>query len=66
MIERENCEACGCKINHEESSYYNLCLDCSPETERCPTCGYEYADDDDGGICWDCDMEMFAIFSGLI
>lgn len=40
--------------------------DCLPEPECCPLCGYEYSEDDDGGICWDCDMEMFAVFTGLI
>ena len=64
--EKEYCEVCDCKIDHSTTKYYNLCADCAPEPDCCPTCGYEYTADDDGGVCWDCDMEMFAIFSGLI
>ncbi len=37
------------------------------EPECCAICGYEYLeDDDDEGVCLNCDMEMFALFSGLI
>ncbi len=62
--EKENCDMCGCKIDHSIASYYNLCYDCEPD--RCPVCGYEYEEDDDRGTCWNCDMEIFAFIEGLI
>jgi len=61
------CENCGQDIDPDTAWYENICDSCvNEEPECCPTCGYEYSPDDDGGICWDCDMEMFAIFTGLI
>ena len=62
------CELCKQDIDPDTAWYENICDSCAnKESENCcPTCGYEYSEDDDGGVCWDCDMEMFAIFTGLI
>jgi len=58
------CKICRCDIDPDMAWYEDMCDECA--CERCPVCEEEYSGDDDGGVCWNCDMEIFAVFTDLI